>query len=358
MILSTSKLLLDHVKSDRIPRNSLAFAVLLLLLWGRLRWARAVARPAIAGGSKTRSSICSRRNTAAACGSLSSLGGALGLRGSALSASWERMQTQGLIKARGQEFGLTPEGERLALQVVRAHRLLERYFADEARLPLPPGASGGRTPGTPALAGRPPIACRPRWAIPRTIRTAIRFRRAKARSRRRPARPPRRGPTDALGRIVHLEDEPQIRLRRSSRKACASASSSACSRPTPSVSLHDRRRARIQAGAGGGRQCVPGWPPTEPRGPNAWSGSSDLPTISVAEVVALDEACQGFIAAASAWTSGSRKARASGRTCARLPAIRARTDVRGTTIALRRDRRRRCWSVRWPIASSRAAEAR
>ena len=47
-----------------------------------------------------------------------------------------RMQSLDLLRARGQEFDLTPDGERLALQVVRAHRLLERYFADEARLPL------------------------------------------------------------------------------------------------------------------------------------------------------------------------------------------------------------------------------
>jgi Mn-dependent DtxR family transcriptional regulator len=46
------------------------------------------------------------------------------------------MQQQGLVVARGQEFELTAEGERVARQVVRAHRLLERYFADEARLPL------------------------------------------------------------------------------------------------------------------------------------------------------------------------------------------------------------------------------
>ncbi len=47
-----------------------------------------------------------------------------------------RMQQQGLVRASGQDFELTPEGERVARQIVRAHRLLERYFADEARLPL------------------------------------------------------------------------------------------------------------------------------------------------------------------------------------------------------------------------------
>ena len=68
--------------------------------------------------------------------SLSSLGGVLRLSGPTVLALVTNMQRQGLVSATGQTFSLTPEGERLALQIVRAHRLLERYFADEARLPL------------------------------------------------------------------------------------------------------------------------------------------------------------------------------------------------------------------------------
>lgn len=68
--------------------------------------------------------------------SLSSLKGALRLPDRAVLALVARMQALELVRARDREFDLTPEGERLALQIVRAHRLLERYFADEARLPL------------------------------------------------------------------------------------------------------------------------------------------------------------------------------------------------------------------------------
>jgi DtxR family transcriptional regulator, Mn-dependent transcriptional regulator len=67
---------------------------------------------------------------------LSSLCGVLRLPAAPVLALVARMQSLDLLRARGQEFDLTPDGERLALQVVRAHRLLERYFADEARLPL------------------------------------------------------------------------------------------------------------------------------------------------------------------------------------------------------------------------------
>jgi DtxR family Mn-dependent transcriptional regulator len=68
--------------------------------------------------------------------SFASLGGALRLDDRRLMQLLARMQHQGLVIAEGQEFRLTPEGERVARQIVRAHRLLERYFADEARLPL------------------------------------------------------------------------------------------------------------------------------------------------------------------------------------------------------------------------------
>jgi len=48
----------------------------------------------------------------------------------------EQMETQGLINHKQNRIVLTETGEKLALQVVRAHRLWERYLADEARLPL------------------------------------------------------------------------------------------------------------------------------------------------------------------------------------------------------------------------------
>lgn len=47
-----------------------------------------------------------------------------------------RMQAQGLVESVGADLSLTPAGERLAVQVARAHRLLERFLADEARMPL------------------------------------------------------------------------------------------------------------------------------------------------------------------------------------------------------------------------------
>ncbi|MCB1021349.1 MAG: FeoA domain-containing protein [Bryobacterales bacterium] len=47
-----------------------------------------------------------------------------------------RMETRGLLVAGTDGISLTAEGERLALHVVRAHRLWERYLADDAGMPM------------------------------------------------------------------------------------------------------------------------------------------------------------------------------------------------------------------------------
>ncbi|MCW5981215.1 MAG: DtxR family transcriptional regulator [Bryobacteraceae bacterium] len=65
-----------------------------------------------------------------------SLGGALGISGRKLLNLIARMEAKGVLQSVGGALRLTPEGQRHALQVVRAHRLLERYLADEARVPL------------------------------------------------------------------------------------------------------------------------------------------------------------------------------------------------------------------------------
>ena len=65
-----------------------------------------------------------------------SLAGSLHLSGKVTLRLIERMESQGLLQSRPEGLQLTPEGESWALQVLRAHRLWERYLADEARLPL------------------------------------------------------------------------------------------------------------------------------------------------------------------------------------------------------------------------------
>jgi DtxR family Mn-dependent transcriptional regulator len=65
-----------------------------------------------------------------------SLAEALGLAPHKSARLVERMQARGLLTAGGDQVRLTRAGHRWALQVVRAHRLFERYLADETGVPL------------------------------------------------------------------------------------------------------------------------------------------------------------------------------------------------------------------------------
>ncbi len=65
-----------------------------------------------------------------------SLAGILNLPAGDVMRIITRMESQNLIEHRGMQLHLTSEGERWAMHIVRAHRLWERYLADEARMPL------------------------------------------------------------------------------------------------------------------------------------------------------------------------------------------------------------------------------
>lgn len=68
--------------------------------------------------------------------SFQSLKGELGLGDRILLALTERLAHEGLIQSDGTHLKLTPAGERVALHVVRAHRLWEVYLAEELGTPL------------------------------------------------------------------------------------------------------------------------------------------------------------------------------------------------------------------------------
>ncbi len=267
-------------------------------------------------------------------GSLSSLGGTLDLRGSSLLALVARMQKQGLIEPRGQEFGLTPEGERLALQVVRAHRLLERYFADEARLPIGKvhrAAERGEHTLSPAAADRlsaslghpaydphgDPIPTREGAVAPPAGTPATSW------------------PSDQLGRVVHLEDEPEISFAQIIAEGLRVGQyvrvlESTADRVVMTDGEHEFRLAPAVAAnvflAAAERTA---WPERVVR-------LADLADNRLAEVVTLDDACQGFSRRRLmdlGFTEGAR-IRPALRTFAGDPRA---YEVRGTTIALRRD---------------------
>ena len=311
-----------------------ALVALVILLWVAPRWLRG--RRALRDRQRLEDALkhLFEVEYRGRLGSLASIGGALDLRGSSVVEVVTRMQSQGLIEARGQEFSLTSEGSRLALQVVRAHRLLERYFADEARLPLRQvhraaerqehSLSPADADRLSAALGHPtldphgdPIPTREGVLAPAAGTPATSW------------------PRGTLARIVHLEDEPEIsfaqivaeglrvgqfvRVLESDANHVAMTDGEREFRLAPAVAanvfLAEANRA--------------GWPERVVR-------LSDLPDDRLAEVVTLDEACQGFSRRRLmdlGFTEGARI----------RPALKTFVGdprayvVRGTTIALRRD---------------------
>ena len=267
-------------------------------------------------------------------GSLSSLGGALGLPGAAVVPLVARMQTQGLVVAEGQTFQLTPEGQRLALQVVRAHRLLERYFADEARLPLKQihaeaerkehSLSPADADRLSAALGHPthdphgdPIPTRGGAVAPPAGTPATSW------------------PKDTIGRIVHLEDEPEISYAQIVATGLrvgqlVQVVESTAERLVLSDGEHEFRLApAVAANVFVAPTPIQNWPEQVVR-------LSDLKDATFAEVVGLDEACQGFSRRRLmdlGFTDGAR-IRPFLKTFAGDPRA---YEVRGTLIALRRD---------------------
>lgn len=266
--------------------------------------------------------------------SLSSLGGALRLPGPEVLALVGRMQRQGLVRAEGQGFSLTPEGERLALQIVRAHRLLERYFADEARLPLGQvhavaerkehSLSTADVDRLSAALGHPtrdphgdPIPTREGAVAPASGTPATSW------------------PAEMTGRIVHLEDEPEISFAQILAEGLRVGQVVRIVESTPArlVMTDGEREFRLAPAVAANVFLGPA-----PAG--AWRAHvmrlSDLTDSTPAEVIGLDEACQGFSRRRLmdlGFTEGAR-IRPFLKTFAGDPRA---YEVRGTLIALRND---------------------
>lgn len=269
-------------------------------------------------------------------GSFASLGGALRLDDRRLMQMLARMQQQGLVLARGQEFHLTPEGERVARQVVRAHRLLERYFADEARLPLRQvhaAAERGEHTLTPeqvdALAaslGHPrqdphgdPIPGRDGEISPAGDTPVTAW------------------PTDQFGRIAHLEDEPPLAFAQILAEGLRVGQVVRVVESTPErVVLTDgENEFRLAPAVAANVFLAPASPPAV----TGLVTLADLPDGRPGEIVALDASCQGFSRRRLmdlGFTPGARLEPQLSTFAGDPRGYR----VRGTLVALRRDQAR------------------
>ena len=267
-------------------------------------------------------------------GTLSSLSGILRLQPTGVLSLVGRMQDQGLVETNGQAFSLTPQGQRLALQVVRAHRLLERYFADEARLPIGQihraaerqehTLSPSDADRLSAALGHPthdphgdPIPTREGSVAPPAGTPATSW------------------PANAFGRVVHLEDEPEISFAQIVASGIRVGQVVRVIETTPNrvVMTDGEHEFRLAPAVAANVFLTDA---KESSWPSQVIRLSDLPNDQVAEIVGLDESCQGFSRRRLmdlGFTAGTR-IRPALTTFAGDPRA---YQVRGTTIALRRD---------------------
>jgi len=270
-----------------------------------------------------------------------SLAGATGFSSQKVFKIIARMQTQGLIEHRGMELHLTPEGERWAIHIVRAHRLLERYLADEARLPLEKvhaeahRREHGMTPeevdAMDAALGYP---ARDPHGDPIPSRDGVI---AEVKST-----PLTSWSADTLARIVHLEDEPELAFAQIMAEGLFLGQTIRILESTPERYLLSDGQAeyRLAPAVAANVHVAP-----LPESVTALADAIPLDELAhaqKAEIVALDEACQGFT---------RRRFLDLGLTPGAVIAPELKNSfrdprgyrVRGTLIALRREQANQIW---------------
>jgi DtxR family Mn-dependent transcriptional regulator len=225
-------------------------------------------------------------------GSLSSLAGVLRLSDARVVELARRMQAQGLLTPHGAEFRLTSEGEKLALQIVRAHRLLERYFADEARLPLR---------RVHAAAERREHSISP--ADVERLSAALGHPSTDPHGDPIPARdgsmPPAAGTpataweADRPARIVHLEDEPEISFAQIVAEGLRVGQTIRIVESTPERIVMSDGENEFRLAPVVAANVFLGPAPDAAMGATVMR-LSELSSDQRAEIVGLDEACQGF----------------------------------------------------------------
>lgn len=270
-----------------------------------------------------------------------SLAGALGLSRAALPALVVRMENKGLVRSGGGVLHLTADGERWAMHVVRAHRLWERYLADEAGMPMTRihraaeraehRLSPDQLDVLDAHLGYPatdphgdPIPTADGVMAPAT------------------GKPLTDWPQERLARIVHVEDEPEAVFQQILAEGLAPGQilrvlERTTQRLVISSGQHEHRLAPVVAA---NIQVTAA--DEEPASPPGAIRLSDLANGESGRVVALDDACRGFVRRRlldMGLTAGAEVCPELSTALGDPRAIR----VRGTLIALRREQASQVW---------------
>lgn len=269
-----------------------------------------------------------------------SLAGALDLSQRRVLALLTRMEARGLVRSASEGLRLTPAGESWALHVVRAHRLWERYLADDAGVPmskLHQAAEKAEHTLTPekldaleAHLGHP-VRDPHGDPIP-TAEGAVDPLRALSLGE---------WPVGESARIVHIEDEPDVIFQQILAAGFLPGKTIRILERTPERLLlsdgeHEHRMAHVVAA---NIQVAQAPGSARPQGAGRLS---ELAVGQAAEVMELDPACRGFTRRRLldlGLTPGTRVEAALENTFGDPRAFR----VRGTLIALRRAQASQIW---------------
>jgi DtxR family Mn-dependent transcriptional regulator len=268
--------------------------------------------------------------------SLSSLQGVLRTSDRELLALTERLSREGLIRTEGDRFRLTSEGERVALHVVRAHRLWELYLADELGVPVGQvhvQAERAEHLLTPADADRLSAA----MGHPEIDPHGDPIPERDGALRLAGGTPLSAWPIATPARIVHLEDEPPLAYAQIAALGLRLGQLVHIVEATPTrILLSDGESEFTLAPMLAGNVHVAAAANTPAAATDTVVRLSELPSGTVGEVVSLDPGCRGFIRRRLldlGFTPGAQ-VRADLTTFAGDPRA---YRLRGTTIALRRE---------------------
>ncbi len=286
--------------------------------------------------------------------SMASLQGALGLSDREILSLVERLEREHLIRPDGSEFRLTPDGERIALHVLRAHRLWELYLADEIGVPLERVHSEAER-AEHRLSEADVDRLSAAMGHPHVDPHGDPIPGGDGRLSAQPGTPLPSWPPAMPGRIVHLEDEPPLAYAQLTAEGLHLGQVvRIIDRSAARLVLSDGENEYVLAPALAGNVHV-----AEVHGDPARAADvvrlSDLGSGATAEIVAIDSACRGFMRRRLldlGFTPGSRIRRDlttfAGDPCG--------YRLRGTTIALRREQARSILVRRLPMPARAARE--
>jgi DtxR family Mn-dependent transcriptional regulator len=268
--------------------------------------------------------------------SLSSLQGILRTSDRDLLSLMERLGRESLIRTEGDRFRLTAEGERVALHVVRAHRLWELYLADELGVPVGQvhaQAERAEHRLSPEDVDRLSAA----MGHPETDPHGDPIPGRDGEWRRGAGTPLSAWPVGTPARIVHLEDEPPLAYAQIAALGLHLGQLVHIVEASPSrIVLSDGQNEFTLAPMLAGNVHVAANDTAPVAAAKAVLRLSQLPSGTIGEVVSLDPGCRGFIRRRLldlGFTPGAQ-VRADLTTFAGDPRA---YRLRGTTIALRRE---------------------